>query len=243
MSINSINAFTQQVMNHVNRQLVSATGQEQKKDGEFIKTLQAVQSAVTKAPAKEKAGKTLADYRLSAITELPRRQKSAAIASDLKKEALSTLVTVDQTPSSRQAGLKTLQAQSPEKKRIEKAIAEASGQYDVSAGLIRAVIQAESNFNPRAVSKAGAKGLMQLMPATAKELGVKDSFNIEQNISGGTKYLRRMLDLFGGDTEMALAAYNAGPGTVIRNGGRVPYRETVAYVDKVMTYKSRAEVA
>lgn len=119
---------------------------------------------------------------------------------------------------------------------IETSIREAALRYDLPESLIRGVIRFESNFQPDAVSPAGAQGLMQLMPATARELGVENPFDIRQNIDGGVRYLRQMLDRFDGDTEKALAAYNAGPGTVMRYGGIPPYRETQTYVKRVMAY-------
>jgi len=100
--------------------------------------------------------------------------------------------------------------------------------------LVVAVIQAESNFDPFALSSKGAQGLMQLMPATADELAVEDPFDPEDNLRGGIDYLRRMLDRYQGDLELALAAYNAGPGAVDRAGGKVPdYPETRRYVESV----------
>lgn len=113
---------------------------------------------------------------------------------------------------------------------------EASNTYHVPVNLIKAVAKAESNFNPNAVSKAGAIGVMQLMPATARSLGVTDPYDARQNIMGGTKYLRENLDRFDGDVSLALAAYNAGPNSVQKYGGIPPYQETQNYVKIVTSY-------
>ena len=129
-----------------------------------------------------------------------------------------------------------------EKERIQKGVARAAGKYGLPESLIKGVIKAESAFNSRAVSAAGAEGLMQLMPGTARELGVTDSFDIEQNIDGGARYLKKMLDRFDGDVEKALAAYHAGPGTVERYNGKVPYRESIAYVNRVLKYSQLLSV-
>lgn len=126
-------------------------------------------------------------------------------------------------------------------REINQSINLASVKYGLPADLISGVIKAESDFQVNAVSSAGAQGLMQLMPDTAKELGVKDPFDIEQNIDGGVRYLKKMLDLFGNDVKLALAAYNAGPGTVSRYNGNVPYRETVQYVERVLKYSRQAQ--
>lgn len=108
--------------------------------------------------------------------------------------------------------------------------------YQVPVNLLKAVAKAESNFTADAVSPCGAQGIMQLMPATARYLGVADSFDPAQNIMGGAKYLRQMLDRFDGDVSMAVAAYNAGPGAVEKYNGVPPYRETQNYVAKVLGY-------
>ncbi len=108
-------------------------------------------------------------------------------------------------------------------------------EHSVSPALVKAVIAAESNFDPGAVSRAGAQGLMQLMPETARHLGIDDPFRADENVSGGTRYLRAMLDRYG-DLIRALAAYNAGPEAVDRYRGVPPYPETLDYVDRVLTY-------
>ncbi|HIJ87367.1 MAG TPA: lytic transglycosylase domain-containing protein [Desulfuromonadales bacterium] len=115
---------------------------------------------------------------------------------------------------------------------LDSVIAEASQKYGVDPGLIKAVIKAESNFNPQAESRAGARGLMQLMPATARSLGVSDSFDPEQNVMAGTRFLKDMLQRYNGDVDAALAAYNWGPGNVDKRPEHLP-RETRDYLARV----------
>ncbi|MGR9047699.1 lytic transglycosylase domain-containing protein [Halobacillus faecis] len=117
---------------------------------------------------------------------------------------------------------------------LDKLIKKASERHGVDEKLVRSVVKAESNFDAGVVSYAGAQGLMQLMPATARGLGVTDPFNPEQNLMGGTKYLRQMLDRYDGNTELALAAYNAGPGNVDKYDGVPPFRETQNYITKIL---------
>lgn len=129
-----------------------------------------------------------------------------------------------------------------QKEQIEDAVNKASKKYGVDANLIKAVIKTESNFNPTVVSKAGAKGLMQIMPSNFKNLGITNPFDIYQNVDGGTKLLKQYIDKYNGDIQMALMAYNGGP-TRMKNRGvtsiehiyKMP-KETQNYVKKVMKY-------
>lgn len=119
-------------------------------------------------------------------------------------------------------------------------IAKTSEKYRVDSALVKAIIKAESNFNHRAVSPVGARGLMQLMPATAATLQVQDSFHPENNIDGGVRYLRYLMNLFNGNLPLVLAAYNSGENTVLRYKNRIPpYQETQTYVRRVLDYFSK----
>ncbi len=119
---------------------------------------------------------------------------------------------------------------------FEQLIRTCSEKYGVNPNLVKAVIHAESGYNPNAVSSKGASGLMQLMPGTAKSLKVADRFNPKDNVEGGVKYLRFLLDTFRGDVSLAVAAYNAGLNKVAKYGGIPPYNETRTYVSRVLAY-------
>lgn len=117
---------------------------------------------------------------------------------------------------------------------LHRLAAEAARRHGLAPELVRAVVKVESAFRPDAVSPKGARGLMQLMPGTAAELGVVDVFDPRQNLDGGARHLRTLVDRYNGDLRLALAAYNAGAGAVARHGGVPPYRETRDYVERVL---------
>ena len=116
-------------------------------------------------------------------------------------------------------------------------ISQAAARYQVDRELIKAIILSESGYNPRAISRSGASGLMQLMPGTARALGVGDIFNPEHNIDGGVKYFKQLLDRFNQDVKLALAAYNAGSRNVLKYNGIPPFRATHRYIKKVIKYQ------
>ena len=206
------------------------------------------------------SGLTIVDYlahplgvkgRYQPSTEMLSAEKKADRSSDRHvlaaaktssgKDTGATLAAAKATPSLRPSVAMPSEKQSfsHERHKIEKSIQKAANKYDLPPGLIKGVIRAESNFQVDAVSGAGAQGLMQLMPATAKELGVTKPFDIDQNIDGGSRYLRKMLDSFGGDVKLALAAYNAGPGTVRKYAGNVPFQETIHYINRVLRFSEQ----
>ena len=137
---------------------------------------------------------------------------------------------------------KTGPARTTARDPLEKLIASAAGRQGIDADFVASVVKAESGFVPTATSSKGAQGLMQLMPGTAAMLGVTDVFDPVSNLAGGTKYLRQLLDRYDGDAVKALAAYNAGPQRVAEFGGIPPYRETYAYVARIIRDYNRKKL-
>jgi soluble lytic murein transglycosylase-like protein len=140
------------------------------------------------------------------------------------------------TPSRKAPSTEALDLSPDQVTRFDADIRQASALYQIPEELVRAVIQVESGFDPRAVSPANARGLMQLVPGTAQRMMVSDIFDPRQNIFGGVRYLRVLANLFSGDLRLTIAAYNAGENAVIRYGGIPPYEETQAYVRRVLAY-------
>jgi len=155
------------------------------------------------------------------------RQTTAVSTSKKNKKSKSTGLSKNLPPFKQRA------------KSFDQYIAGAAKSYDLDPALIKAVIHAESAFDPNATSHAGAEGLMQLMPATAKSHGVRDSFNARQNIMGGSRHLRYLMDKYNENTTLALAAYNAGEVPVRKYKGVPPYKETQNYVKKVIRLQKK----
>ena len=130
----------------------------------------------------------------------------------------------------------------PAEDPIKNLIASAASRHQIDPDFVASVVKAESGFNPTAVSSKGAQGLMQLMPRTAARLGVENALDPAANVEGGTKYLRQLLDQYDGDAVKALAAYNAGPQRVEQYGGVPPYRETRAYITRIIDDYNRKKL-
>ncbi|MFZ2490100.1 MAG: lytic transglycosylase domain-containing protein [Thermoanaerobaculia bacterium] len=160
---------------------------------------------------------------------------SADVRISVKNDGTKVIYNVGRSVDPRLSDMKWLAKQHDRRSRFDPYIERYAEQYGVDPVLVRAVIQIESNFDPRSVSRKGARGLMQLMPATAKRYRVKDPHDPEQGIRGGIHYLSDLLRMFPNDLRRVLAAYNAGEGAVQRHGGIPPYAETKTYVARGLT--------
>ena len=171
----------------------------------------------------------LAPRAVEAQIYVSRDASGTLVLSDQRIDAPIAVYAVEGAPA-----IRTTRPRAANASRFESIVQQHASRQALRPELVRAVIQVESGYNPRATSPKGAMGLMQLMPQTARELGVRDPYDPEENIRGGTRYLRQLLDKYRGNEDLALAAYNAGPGAVDRHGEKVPpYRETKDYVRKV----------
>ncbi len=160
--------------------------------------------------------------------------KSAMLPLEMKEKSLASLFPVEQAaPAQTPPGALGV--------NLEDLIAGIAQSNNLEPSLVKAIVSAESNFNPKAISNKGALGLMQLMPDTAKSLGVINPFNPEENVTGGVTYFKQLLSQFSGDLPLALAAYNAGPGAVKQHGGIPPFNETQNFVNKVLSLKKQYE--
>jgi soluble lytic murein transglycosylase-like protein len=176
------------------------------------------------------------DLIAMAIERQPRSEPALAMLV-YEREGVRTATSPSADP--RPLAIKGSRPSAPgkEKERVfQPLILKAANRYQVDLALIKAIIMAESNYNPKAVSKRGAKGLMQLMPKTAEALGVGDSFDPEHNINAGVRHFKNLLDQFDGDVKLALAAYNAGSRKVRKYRGVPPFRATRRYIKKVFEY-------
>lgn len=169
------------------------------------------------APAPQLAASTGSDTQPS-LAENQAEKQLSPVQNEVQPELAMTTTTKSRSLTSAE---------------IDAAIQAAAAHHNVDPNLVRAVIKVESNFNPRAVSPKGAMGLMQLMPKTARDLAVNNPFDPQQNVDAGVRHLKGLLDNFGGDVPLSLAAYNAGAGAVARNKGVPPYRETRDYVKRI----------
>ena len=177
--------------------------------------------------------RVLATILLGAV--LAASAASADVRLGVKRDGSKVIYNVGRAPRSAQNNLEWLAGKHDRRSRYDDIIERYAARYGVDPTLVRAVIQVESDFNAACVSHKGARGLMQLMPATAKRMGVAQINDPEQNIHGGVKYLAYLSRLFNADLPRTLAAYNAGENAVIRYGGIPPYSETQTYVKRAMT--------
>lgn len=237
--------------------LVSTGSSTDRRLTPFDQVLESVQSKSSQGIGATSKGLTIENYRSLAGRRAVRPQATAiqfkptaAYRSALNEQSTATLAETQSLPTRiarTPRGVKEASANeamptenlNQVQAKISRSIEKAAKKYKLSPDLLHAMVKTESDYQVRAVSPDGAQGLMQLMPDTAKELGVTNPYDIDQNIDGGAQYLRSMLDQFDGDLQLALAAYNAGPQTVVRYGREVPpYQETQTYIKRVLRHSN-----
>ena len=188
-------------------------------------------TAKTNTPSFEKVLQATTKSNFGTLLLNPQlKQVNANIINQTPQTSLNNAL---QEVMSAQANL-SINSQTASKSQILNVVNQVAEKHGVDEKLVQALIKQESGFNPNAKSKAGAMGLMQLMPSTAKNLGVQDPYNVVQNVEGGVKYLKSMLNKYNGNVILALAAYNAGPGAVDKYDGVPPYKETQNYVRNIL---------
>lgn len=187
-----------------------------------LRRIQAIESRFNSLAGIENSAAQKADTDFQKILDANMSQKAMGIETPFQDKIFSSLGKQDKTPE-----------------EIDNLISAYSEKNNLDKDFVKALIKQESGFQPDVTSHCGAMGLMQLMPATANSMGVKNAYDAEQNIAGGTKYLKGLMDRFGGNKELALAAYNAGPGAVQKYGGIPPYKETQNYVKNIMSSYQR----
>ena len=172
---------------------------------------------------------------IPSIYEEPKTALIAAKEPEIGRPEISEPLQ-DKLPPSKQDKTLPIMSWNSAERHFQPMVIKAANRHNVDPAMVMAIIMAESSYNPKAISKKGARGLMQLMPTTAKSLGVKDSFNPEHNINAGVRYFKKLLNQFDGNVELALAAYNAGSRKVREHRGIPPFGATKFYVKKVIKY-------
>ena len=180
------------------------------------------------------------DFKTILDEKLSKDNKEVKNLPELDKETVSDVVEPEKKEAVNLKSKIDLKAQMTD---IDEIVDTFSSKYNIDGDFIKAIIKQESGFNPNATSKKGAMGLMQLMPATAKSLGVINAYNPWENVEGGVKYLKGLMDRFNNDEKLALAAYNAGPNAVKKYGGIPPYKETQNYVNSIMSAYNKIKEA